>query len=136
MDRDARYPGGRLRANAEGQIDLSLIGASDPKHAMYVLIPIDSPVSQKTRLVIDTSVEATAWFNGKSVEITGDALSPGAPRVAVVDVPRGSSRLLMRLVLDGRAAGQARLATTIVSDQPVGFDSDAGAAGAGDSGRR
>jgi hypothetical protein len=49
------------------------------------------------------------------------------PRSAIVDLPRGSSKLLIRMAQSGKSDAQALLVTTLVSDQPVGFD--AGTAG-------
>ena len=61
-----------------------------------------------------------AWFNGKPVAFTTENHDQRA-RVLTVDLPVGSSRLLIRLTRNGRAEGHSRLVTTFSSDQPVGF---------------
>jgi hypothetical protein len=87
-------------------------------------------------MVIDSPAEVQAWFNGKPLPFSKGSQDQGAPRVALVDLPRGSSRLLFRLVRDARAESQARLVTTFVSDQPVGFDAGTAASSSGEPGRR
>ena len=112
----------RLAANVEGQADLSLFAAEDLKHAAYAVIPVTSPVGQPAQVVIDSPAEVQAWLNGKPVSFSARSGEQGASRVALVDLPGGRSRLLFRLARDARAEAQARLVTTFVSDQPVGFD--------------
>ena len=86
------------------------------------MIPVVSPVSQQASLVIDTPAEVSAWLNGKPVVISGESREKGEPRTALVDLPKGSSTLLIRLTCDGAANDRAWLVTTFVADQPVGFD--------------
>lgn len=126
----------RLAASAEGQVDFSLFAAEDSRHAAYALIPVSSPVDQQGRLVIESPAEVLAWFNGKPVAISAGNALKSSPRIAVLDLPRGSSRLLIRLGLTGRADTQARLVTTFVSDQPLGFESDEASPPRGDLPRR
>jgi putative heme-binding domain-containing protein len=92
----------RLGANAEGQVDLTLLASGDPKDAAYALVPVTSAKGQSAQLVIDTPAEVSAWFNGKVVAFTGESQEKGEPRTAQVDLPPGSSKLLLRLTVDGR----------------------------------
>jgi putative membrane-bound dehydrogenase-like protein len=126
----------RLTANIEGQADLSLVAAGDLKNAAYAVIPVTSPVGQPIQLVIESPVEVHAWLNGKPVSFSARSRKQGAPQDAIVDLPAGSSRLLFRLVCDARAEAQARLVTTFVSDQPVGFDLGTAASSSRELGRR
>ena len=87
----------RLGTNAEGQADLAVVGSSDAALLVYAIVPVDSPEAQRARLVIDTPLEVSAWFNGKSVTFSPEEQLRGEPRVAFIDLPGGSSKLLMRL---------------------------------------
>jgi putative membrane-bound dehydrogenase-like protein len=119
----------RVTANAEGQVDLTPLVAGDPKHVAYAAIPVVSPVRQQARLVLDAPAGATAWLNGKPVALSASSQAKDEPAAAIVDLPQGSSRLLMRVGPEARASSQAAIVTTFVSDQPVGFDAgDAGVA--------
>jgi putative membrane-bound dehydrogenase-like protein len=126
----------RLAANAEGQADLSIFAAGDLKHAAYAVIPVTSPVSQRAQVVIDTPAEIQAWLNGKPLMFLSGSRDQRAPRVALVELPQRSSRLLVRLVGSARAEAQARIVTTFISDQSVGFDSGVAALSSGESGPR
>ena len=78
------------------------------------------------RLVIDTPAEVTAWFNGKPLAFSAGKLGQGVPRGLRLSTCRGDrADCSSGWRLMARAAGQARLVTTFVSDQPVGFDSEA-----------
>jgi putative membrane-bound dehydrogenase-like protein len=118
----------RLGTNAEGQADLSLITSGDTKQAVYAMIPVVSSETLQGSLVVDTRMEVSAWLNGKPVVFAAERRDQGEPRTAVVELPKGSSQLLMRLTRDGAANGQALVATTFIADQPVGFDSGGAAA--------
>jgi putative membrane-bound dehydrogenase-like protein len=126
----------RLATNVEGQADLSLVTVGDSKHVAYVLIPVTSPVGQQARVVIDTPAKAQAWFNGKPLTFSGGSRDQGLSTVALIDLPLGSSTLLFRLIRDEPTPALARLVTTIVSDQPIGFELNAAALSSGESGRR
>jgi putative membrane-bound dehydrogenase-like protein len=115
----------RVSANAEGQADLSPLLAGGPKHAAYAWVPIDSPVDQKARLVIDTPADITVWLAGKPVGFSGNGHSTNEPRATVIDLPEGTSTLLIRLVAGSKSAAPASLVTTIVADRPVGFSTGA-----------
>ena len=91
-------------------------------------------VSERT-LVVDTPMEVSAWLNGRPVAFPRMRRDQGEPRTALVELPKGSSRLLMRLTRNGGANRQALVATTFVADQPVGFDSGASGSGSGAGGQ-
>ena len=57
----------RLGTNAEGQADLAMVGSSMRCRPSMCLFPLIHRRSQRARLVIDTPLEVSAWFNGKSV---------------------------------------------------------------------
>jgi putative heme-binding domain-containing protein len=122
----------RLVTDAEGQAELSLFAADDSKYATYVVIPINSPVSQQARVVVDTSAGFQAWFNGKPLAFSSGSQDQGISRVVRLEVRQGLSRLLIRLL--GKA--QARIVTTFVSDQPVGFSPGTAVLSSGESGRQ
>ena len=93
--------------------------------AVYANVPVVSPQGQRARLVIDTPMEVSAWLNGKAVVFSSDRQDQGEPQAALVELPKGSSRLLIRLVRKDAANAQAVITTTLIADQPVGFDSRA-----------
>ena len=106
------------------------------KQAAYAMIPVISPESQRASLVIDTTVDVSAWLNGKPVVLSANGRDQGEPRTALVDLPKGASRLLIRLAREGGENTQALVVTTFITDQPVGFDSGAGSPAIGAGGRR
>ena len=88
----------RLGTNAEGQADLALVGSSDAAQAVYAIVPVDSPEAQQARLVIDTPLEVSAWFNGKPVAVLSGEPDFEASHESHSSIcPEGSSKLLMRL---------------------------------------
>ena len=89
------------------------------------LFPLCHRKGSRRRLVIDTPMEVSAWLNGKPVVFSAERQDRGEPRAALVELPRGSSRLLMRLVRKVQPMRRAFIATTFIADQPVGFDSRA-----------
>jgi putative heme-binding domain-containing protein len=113
----------RVNANAEGLVDLAALAGADSKNAAYAYLyaPVVSPIAQKARLVIDTQTDAGAWVDGHPVMSSTPSAAVGVPRSAELDLPRGSSSLLIRVPLKGRSGTPATLVTTIVADQPVGF---------------
>jgi putative membrane-bound dehydrogenase-like protein len=111
----------RASANAEGQVDLTSLVAGDPKNAAYALIPVVSPIAQRAALVVDTPAEIRVWLDGRPVAL-GTSHDQNEPRTAVVDLPPGTSTLLLRAAPGGRANAQTPLVTTLVADRPIGFD--------------
>ena len=111
----------RVSANAEGQADLSPLIAGDVNHAVYVWVPIVSPVAQRARVVIDTPAEPAVWLGKREVELSGQATDLGGPRSAMVELPEGETTLVIRLAAGARSQTPASLVTTIVADRPVGF---------------
>jgi hypothetical protein len=119
----------RLTANAEGQADFAPLMAGDSKHVAYATIPVASPVAQQARLIVDSPAHISAWLNGKPVALSADGQAKDEPLAAIVDLSQGSNRLLFRLSPENRTRSAATIVTTVVSDQPVGFDAgDAGVA--------
>ncbi len=113
----------RLGTSAEGQADLSLMTGGDAKHAIYTMIPVVSPEVQQANLIVDTRMEVSAWLNGRPIALSAEKQDQSEPRTALVELPKGSSTLMMRLANATGVNGQALVATTFVADQPVGFDS-------------
>jgi putative heme-binding domain-containing protein len=111
----------RVNANAEGQADLSPLIAGDTRNAAYVWIPVVSGVAQKARLVVDTPADIAVWLDGRALEFGGMSADTNERRVAVVDLPEGSSSLVIRVVAGTNAKGPASLVTTFVADRPVSF---------------
>lgn len=112
----------RLAATAEGQADLSSLSGGDPNQAVYAFVPLISPDRQQARLVIDTSAEITAWLDGKALSLSSKNQDKNEPLAAIVDLPAGSSRLLIRIAPGTKPEAWASVVTTLVADQPVGFD--------------
>jgi len=105
----------RVDANAEGLVDVTPLAGDDPSRAVYLYVPVQSPVAQEARLVLDTRANVEAWLNGKPVSLPG----PGSDstRAAVVNLPVGPSELLIRLP----GGPDAPLVTTFVAGQPLEF---------------
>jgi putative heme-binding domain-containing protein len=117
----------RVTANAEGQADFTPLLAGDAKHVAYVTIPVVSPTRQEAMLKVESSADITAWLNGKPVALSAQGEAKDEPLGAVVDLPQGPNRLLLRLAPGARAKPPFAIVTTFVSDQPVAFDAgDAG----------
>jgi hypothetical protein len=112
----------RTTANAEGLADLTPLVVGDPKNVAYAYTAVVSPRSQSARLVVDSPAGIAVWLNGKPVVLTGGSHDKSEPRTAVVDLPEGTSSLLIRVAVDGRPNAQASLVTTLVADRPVGFN--------------
>jgi hypothetical protein len=116
----------RLDANTEGLVDLTpftVADRADSKAAPSALafLPVTSPVGQKGLLALDTTAEATAWLNGKPVPLSGAASGGLEPKTAAIELPAGTSSLLIRVAPGAAAKGKITLVTTLVVDQPVGF---------------
>ncbi len=130
LDLRATLPDGRGRqvswrratANAEGLVDLSAQSGNDSKDAAYALVVVDSPTRQGARLVLDTPAEVSAWLGGKPVPLSSRDSGAKEPRSAQVDLPHGTSTLLIRIAGGDQAQhDRAALVTTFVTDKPVGF---------------
>jgi hypothetical protein len=117
----------KVSTNAEGLADLTLMTGTRVGQAAYVLIPIVSPEDQQASLIIDTAIEVSAWLNGKRVNFSAARRDEREPQTAAFDLPRGSSRLCMRLMRNGDANLASRVVTTFVTDKPVSFDLSAAA---------
>ena len=88
----------RFATTAEGQADLTALAGGDSQQAAYAFIPLVSPVSQQARLVIDTPAEVvTAWLDGKAISLSSRSQDKNEPRAAIIDLPRGVSKLLIRM---------------------------------------
>ena len=66
--------------------------------------------------------EVSAWLNGKPVSLSSRSQDKNEPPAASVDLPQGIEQLLIRLAQGGKPESQALVVTTLVSDQPIGFD--------------
>jgi putative membrane-bound dehydrogenase-like protein len=115
----------KVATTAEGQADLVSLAGNDREQVAYAFVPLVSPVGQEAQLVIDTQAEVTAWLDGKAVPLSAQSQDKNEPQTVNVELPQGSSALLIRF--GGKSTAQASVVTTLVSDQPVGFD--VGAAG-------
>ena len=105
----------RVDANAEGLVDVTPLAGDDPSRAVYLYVPVLSPIAQEARLVLDTKAHVEAWLNGRPVTLP----EPGADstRTVVVNLPLGPSELLIRLP----GGPDAPLVTTLVAGQPLEF---------------
>ena len=113
-----------LTADAEGQVDLSRFLGDAADRGAVVATPLVSPVAQKGRLVLETTAPVSAWLDGKPLELTTETAGKGAWREAGIELPRGTSRLVIWLKKDAKNS-DGRLVTTLVSTRPVGFDEGA-----------
>jgi putative membrane-bound dehydrogenase-like protein len=123
----------RVSANAEGQADLSSLVAGDGKNAAYVWAPVVSPVAQKARLVFDTPADIAVWLDGRPVSLSGKSEGKNEPRATVVDLPEGTSTLVIRVAPVGKSKAPASLVTTFVGDRPVGFNAAEAAGSSADA---
>ena len=64
----------RVDANAEGLVDVTPLAGDDPSRAVYLYVPVVSPIAQEARLVLDTKAHVEAWLNGRPVTLP----EPGA----------------------------------------------------------
>ena len=93
--------------------------AGDCKNAAYAWVPIVSPVAQKARIVFDTPADITVWLDGKPLALSGKSENKNEPRSAVVDLPEGSSALLIRVPAGGKSS--AGVARDDVGGRPTGW---------------
>ena len=105
----------RLDANAEGVADLTTLAGADASKAVWTYVPVVSPIGQEALLVIDSKADLKVWLGGKPVALPG--ASEDGPRALTVDLPKGTSDLLIR-VPGGPAAA---LVTTFVAARPLEF---------------
>ena len=106
----------RLDANAEGLADLTHARRRPTRRRPPTSTPRSSRRSrQEARLVLDTKADVKVWLNGKPLDLPA-AERRTSPRTVVVDLPKGTSDLLIR-VAGGPAA---TLVTTFVADKPAG----------------
>ncbi len=120
----------RVSASAEGQADLSPLIGEDPRNAVYVWVPVTSTVAQKARLVVDSPTEFLVWLDGKPVGLSAGAAGKNEPRTASIDLPEGSSTLLIRMTAGAKGKAPASLVTTLVADRPVAFSAVEGTSSA------
>jgi putative membrane-bound dehydrogenase-like protein len=109
----------RADADAEGRVELAPF-LSAGKAAM-AWTPIESPQAQEARLVLDGPVEASAWLDGRPVELK--RAGPDGPATASVSLPAGRASLLIRARPAPGAEG-GWLATTIMAPAPVAFEEE------------
>jgi len=106
----------RLDADAESLVDLTGLLGGGASGSAFLYTPVDSPVAQPARLMVDGKAGVKVWLNGKPVTL--DASAAGGGQGAAVDLPAGPSGLLIRV--DGGGPSPS-LVTTFVSDQPLAF---------------
>ncbi len=124
IDPEAKLPGAdgrevswrRLAADGDGTVDLGPLTGSDALKVAYLSIPVHSTVAQEARLVLETGATVRAWLDGRPIDLDGPS-ADGSPRIAVVHLPEGESRLLLRVA----DASDGSLVTTLVADRPVDF---------------
>ncbi len=121
-------PWRRLRADAEGRIDLSdLTTAGTDDQVVLLAVPVTSPLSQSARLVLEVegieSLRVEVADRGFDLTTDPQALKPIE---LDVDLPRGTTRLLVKLP----CGTKARTVLTFVADHPIGFEESAVASGA------
>jgi putative heme-binding domain-containing protein len=112
----------RASATAEGQVDLRPVVTGDAKYAAYVFTPVVSPIQQQATLVLDTLAEPLAWLNGKKLALTSWSPDSSEPRTATVDLPKGTSMFMIRVLPPREITSEVSLVTTFIAEQPVGFD--------------
>ncbi len=115
----------RLTADAEGQVDLGRF-MGDASHGAVVATPLISPTDQKARLVLETTAQVVAWLDGKPRDLKTETVGKGVWRETTLDLPRGTSRLVIWLK-KGSSGDDGRLVTTVISARSVGFDESSAA---------
>jgi putative heme-binding domain-containing protein len=112
----------RVDANAEGQVDLTPLVTASPKAVAYAYAPINSPIAQRARLILDSPARLQVWLNGKPLGSLSSEASATEPRSVDVDLPQGSSWILVRITGEGGAnPAPARIVSTFVSSRPISF---------------
>ena len=107
----------RLRADAEGRIDLSALAGDDPAMAVYLHAPVVSPADLGTSLVLDTpAVDLRAWLDGRPITIP-DPSGDDPTRSVDLDLSRGAHDLVIRLP----GGPDSSLVATFVADAPLEF---------------
>ena len=107
----------RLRADAEGRIDLSALGGDDPDLAVYLHAPVSAPADLAATLVLDTpAADLRAWLDGQPLELP-DPSGDDPTRSVPVDLSRGAHDLVIRLP----SGPDSALVATFVADAPLEF---------------
>jgi hypothetical protein len=108
----------RIRADAEGRIDLSALATVDPNQAIYLHVPVASPADLSASLVIESPAAGLrAWLNGRPLDLP-DPSGDDPTRSVSVDLSRGSHDLILRL--PGGSADPGIIAT-FVADAALEF---------------
>lgn len=109
----------RVVANAEGLVNIGPISTTEGLRFVYARAPITSTTDQAGRLVLDSPIEAAAWLDGRPLRLS--RAEQGGPLEAGIDLPAGTSSLLIRFEGGEKPAASAWIATTIIAPQEVGF---------------
>lgn len=108
----------RIRADAEGRIDLSALASVDPNQAIYLHVPVASPADLSATLVIESPAAGLrAWLNGRPLDLP-DPSGDDPTRSVSVDLSRGAHDLILRL--PGGSADPGIIAT-FVADAALEF---------------
>lgn len=111
----------RLRADAEGRLDLSPLAPLNASQAVYLHAPVSSPVDLDATLVLETAAPLHAWLDGQPLDLPSSAETP--TRSISFRLTRGTHQLTLRL---GPASDHS-LVATLVADQPLVFQSSTAA---------
>jgi putative membrane-bound dehydrogenase-like protein len=107
----------RLRADAEGRIDLSALAGPDASRAVYLHSPVASPADLPATLVVDSPAAGLrAWLDGKELDLP-DPSGDDPTRSVSLDLTRGDHDLVIRLP-GGPDSG---LVATFVANAPLEF---------------
>lgn len=112
----------RLRADAEGRIDLSALAGPEPDRAVYLHSPVVSPADLPATLVVDSPASGLrAWLDGEELDLPAPS-GDDPTRAVSLDLSRGGHDLVLRLP-GGPDSG---LVATFVADAPLEFRSPEG----------
>lgn len=107
----------RVRADAEGRIDLSALAGADPKRSVYLHAPVVSPADLPATLVIDSPAAGLrAWLDGRPLSLS-DPSGDDLTRSVAVDLSRGAHDLILQLP----GGSDAGIVATFVADAPLEF---------------
>jgi putative membrane-bound dehydrogenase-like protein len=112
------YTWRRIKANAEGLVDLSPLTANDPGKVVYLHAPVVSSVEQSARFVLDTKADVKVWLGGKLLELP--AQKDDAPRLVTVHLGKGTTDLMVRVPGGENAA----IVATFVAPRTLEFSPD------------
>jgi putative membrane-bound dehydrogenase-like protein len=109
----------RITAETDGRLDVSdRLGSREGRFVVSYL-PINSPNSQKARIVINSEASITVQLNGKAVAIDRRSdESSGSVLTASLLLQRGVNHLLVRLTSGGDAAN---ITTTLITDREISY---------------